>query len=194
MSDIFYYSNYCNHSKRVIEFISKNNIIDKLSCICIDKRFVDPQTNHLLIILENGRNISMPPSVNNVPALLKVRHNHTVVIGSEAIIQYFGEDKQYVNTQQTQSNILQTNVEPISYDFGLSKTDISSEKFSDYGDTKVNQLNNYVEVGSNPKMINAPEDKYKADKLDSGITIDKLMQMRNQDLPQNVNPGVGFSI
>jgi hypothetical protein len=192
MSDIFYYSNYCNHSKRVIEFISKNNIIEKLSCICIDKRFKDPQTNHLLIILENGKNTSMPPSVNNVPALLKVRHNHTVVIGSEAIIQYFREDKFYVNTQQTQSNILQTNVEPISYDFGLSKTDISSEKYSDYGATNVNQLNNYVEVNSNQKMINPPEEKYKADKLDTGITIDKLMQMRNLDIPQNSNPGVGF--
>jgi hypothetical protein len=192
MSDIFYYSNYCNHSKRVIEFISKNNIIEKLSCICIDKRFKDPQTNHLLIILENGKNTSMPPSVNNVPALLKVRHNHTVVIGSEAIIQYFREDKFYVNTQQTQSNILQTNVEPISYDFGLSKTDISSEKYSDYGATNVNQLNNYVEVSSNQKMINPPEEKYKADKLDTGITIDKLMQMRNLDIPQNSNPGVGF--
>ena len=47
-------------------------------------------------------------------------------------------------------------------------------------------------MGSNPKMINPPEEKYKADKLDSGITIDKLLQMRNQDIPQNSNPGVGF--
>lgn len=183
MSDIFYYSNYCKHSQKVIQFISKNNIIDKLNCICIDKRIIDPQTNYLLIVLENGKKISMPPSINNVPALLKVRQNHTVVIGSEGIIGYFIEDKQYVNRQQTESNILQTNVEPISYDLGFSNTDISSETFSNFGDNKVDQLNNYVEVGSNPKRIYAPEEKYKADKLDSGVTIDKLLQMRNQDIP-----------
>ena len=190
MSDIFFYSNHCKHSQKVIEFISKNNMIDKISCICIDKRVRDAN-NHILVTLDNGQNVSIPPSVNNVPALLKVTQNHTVVIGSESIIEYFKTDKQYINKQQTQSQILNTNVEPISYDFGFSNADISSEKFSNYGDTKSNQMNKYVGVDS-VISINAPEEKYKADKLDSGVTIDKLLQIRNQDIPQNSIPGVGY--
>lgn len=191
MSDVFYYSNHCKHSQKVIQFISKNNMIDKISCICIDKRITDDQNKQILIILDNGKNVSMPPFVNNVPALLKVKQKHTIVIGSEAIIEYFKEDKQYVNNQLTQSQILQNNVEPVSYDFGFSNTDISSEKFSDYGTTKNNQMNKYVGVDS-VISINAPEENYKADKLDSGVTIDKLLQIRNQDIPLNKLPGVGL--
>jgi hypothetical protein len=190
MSDIFYYSNHCKHSERVLDFIARNNMIDKISCICIDKRITDKQNNNILIIMNNGQNVSMPPSINSVPALLRVKQNHTVIIGSESIIQSFKDDKQYVNIQHTQSKILQNNVEPISYDFG-SNTDISSEKFSDYGDTKINHIQKYVGVDSVIK-INAPNDDYKADKLDAGVTIDKLQQMRNQDIPPNKFPIGGF--
>lgn len=180
MSDIFYYSNHCKHSQNVIQFISKNNMIDKISCICIDKRTRDSHNNHLLIILDNGQSTTMPPSVNSVPALLKVKQNHTVLIGSAAIIEYFKADSQYVNNQQTQSHILQTNVEPVSYDMGFSKSDVSSEHFSDYGDTKCNQMNKYVGVDT-VLHINAPDENYKSDKLDSGINIDKILQKRSQE-------------
>ena len=186
MSDIFYYSNHCRHSQKVVEFISKNNMIEKISCICVDNRTLDRQNNNIMITLENGLKEPMPPSINSVPALLRKKHGHTIVIGSDAIIESFKENSQYTNNQITQSGILQTNVEPISYDFG-SNTDISSEKFSDYGNPNPNMKQNYAGVDSFIP-INAPEETYKADKLDSGVTVDKLMQMRNNDIPHNVFP------
>ena len=39
--DIFYYSNYCKHSQRVLQFLVKGGLVDKISFICIDKRFFD---------------------------------------------------------------------------------------------------------------------------------------------------------
>lgn len=186
MSDIFYYSTHCKHSQKVIQFISKNNIIDKLSCICIDKRTRDINNNNILITLENGKQVSMPPSVQTVPALLRVSKNHTVILGSEQIIEYINSDKRYINTQKTQSSILNNNVEPVSYDFFK---DISSERYTDYSMSpndlstkgKDRPIHNYVGIDS-LTSITAPDEDYKSDKLSSDVTIDKLLQQRNMDV------------
>ena len=56
MSMIIYYSNYCEHSKKLIQTISQSQIKDDMHFICIDKRTKKPNgvTN---IILENGQEI-----------------------------------------------------------------------------------------------------------------------------------------
>ena len=53
MSMIIYYSNYCEHSKKLIQKISQSQIKDDMHFICIDKRIKKPNgvTN---IILENS--------------------------------------------------------------------------------------------------------------------------------------------
>ena len=43
--DILYYSNHCPNSQKVIQYIAKFGLIDKLNAICIDKRSVDSNTN-----------------------------------------------------------------------------------------------------------------------------------------------------
>jgi hypothetical protein len=52
--DILYYSNYCKHSQKLIQTLTKGNLADKISCICIDKRSKDPKTNQLYIHFNSG--------------------------------------------------------------------------------------------------------------------------------------------
>ena len=73
--DTLYYSNYCKHSQRVLQYLVKANLTSKISFICIDKRQRDANNNQLYIILENGQRVVMPPNVHSVPALLLVNHN-----------------------------------------------------------------------------------------------------------------------
>ena len=86
--DTLYYSNYCKHSQRVLHFIVKGNLTEKLNFLCIDKREKDPKTNQLFIILENGKKVVMPPNIQSVPALLLVKHGYRVLFGDD-IIQHF---------------------------------------------------------------------------------------------------------
>jgi hypothetical protein len=67
--DILYYSNYCVHSKKIIQYLVKENLTSALNCICIDKRSRDPKTGQINIHLENGTKLLMPPNVHSVPAL-----------------------------------------------------------------------------------------------------------------------------
>jgi hypothetical protein len=177
----------------VIQYISKNNLIDKISCICIDKRSRDSKNNHLIIHLENGQTFSMPPSIQSVPAILRKSQNYTVVSGAEQIISYIQSQPKYTNTQQTQSAILNNNVEPISFEFmgSQNNNNISSDKFTNYnthhevlsaqGNGIERPLHNYVGVDNN-QFINTPEDNYQADKLPASLTIESLSQIRNSDI------------
>lgn len=68
--DVFYYSKYCSHCNNMIRFITDNNLIEKISCICIDERKRDPKNNHIIVLLENDTSQYLPPSLQSVPALL----------------------------------------------------------------------------------------------------------------------------
>ena len=87
--DIFYYSNYCQHSKTVIEYLAKNGIIKKLNCICIDKRFFNQKTNQTIIQLETGKQVILPPNIHSVPCLLLSSKKYEVIIGADPIMDYF---------------------------------------------------------------------------------------------------------
>jgi hypothetical protein len=86
--DILYYSNYCKHSQKIIQFLVKNQLNDKLNFICIDKRRRDPKTGQTQIVLENGNMIVLPPNIQSVPALLLVKQNYNVILGDNIIAKY----------------------------------------------------------------------------------------------------------
>ena len=59
--DTLYYSNYCKHSQRVLHFVVKGNLTEKINFLCIDKREKDVNNNQIYIVLENGKKVIMPP-------------------------------------------------------------------------------------------------------------------------------------
>jgi len=195
--DILYYSNYCKHSKKILEFLVKGGIVESLSCICIDKRTRDPRTNQIIIILENGKQAVLPPNVKLVPSLLLVNANYKLVLGSD-IIRHF-EPK--IKEKLSSANF--GNGEPLGYAInaasGSGGSNIVSEQFTYYNMTPEElsakgaggrrQLYNYVPVETGSNFIQTPPDTYRPDKIASGVTIESLQEQRNADVPQrNATP------
>jgi len=186
--DILYYSNYCKHSQKVLQVLSKTNITDKISFICIDKRSRDPKTNQLYINLENGSKVIMPPNIHSVPALLLVKKNYQVIYGGDDIVQYFQPYITSLNNQATNMN-----GEPVGYRFTDNySSNIVSEQFTFYnmspeelsskGKGGMRQMNNYVSANLDTLVINTPPDTYRPDKLSNNVTIDNLQKMRNEEM------------
>ena len=111
MSCILYYSNYCEHSKKLLQTLTKANLTNDIHFICIDKRTKDPN-NKIFIILENGQKIIMPENVTRVPALLLLNQGYQVLYG-ESILQFF-KPKQEVQVKRATQN----NLEPMAFSFG----------------------------------------------------------------------------
>jgi hypothetical protein len=187
MSSILYYSNFCEHSKKLLQTISKANVSKDIHFICIDKRTKDAN-NKIYIILESGQKIIMPENVSRVPALLLLNQGYQVLYG-EAIVQHLKPKQEAMVKKATQNNL-----EPMAFAFGggggnvasdqYSFLDMDSDSLSAKGDGGVRQMHNYVDLNYSDN-ISTPEDEqdYKsAGKISGDLTVEKLLQQREQDL------------
>jgi hypothetical protein len=165
MSSILYYSNFCEHSKKLLQALSKSQVSKDLHFICIDKRTKGPD-NKIYVVLENGQKIVMPENVTKVPALLLLNQNYAVLYGDE--IYNHLKPKQEVITRQATSN----NMEPMAFSLGggcivsdqYSFLDTDSEDLNTKGNGGTRQMHNYVNLNYKDS-INTPNDDfdYKSD-------------------------------
>ena len=185
MSSILYYSNYCEHSKKIIQTFSKSQISKSIHFICIDKRTKD-EKGKIFIILENGQKIIMPENVVKVPALLLLEQNYQVLYGDQ--IYEFFKPKQEVITRQATSN----NMEPMAFSLGgggsivsdqYSFLDMNSDDLNAKGNGGLRQMHNYVPL-SYSDSISTPTEEHdmKQNKVPEEMTIEKLQQIRDQEL------------
>ena len=191
MSTILYYSNFCEHSRKLLQTLSKSDIKKDIHFICIDKRVKD-SNNKTFIVLENGNKILMPENINRVPALLLLTQGYNVLYG-DAILQHFKPTQERMVKQATQNNM-----EPMAFSFGngggfgdivsdqYSFLDMDSDSLSAKGNGGMRQMHNYVDLNSNGNLnINCPDDDYdykKSNKIPEGLTVEQLQQQRDSDL------------
>ena len=108
VESVFYYSEYCEHSKKILHMLAKSQIRDTINFISIDKRNTK-QDNKTYILLENGTEIILPSNITKVPALLLLNKGHNVIFGNE-IVSYL-EPKE---TEYTKRATMQ-NMEPLAF-------------------------------------------------------------------------------
>ena len=196
MSTILYYSNFCEHSKKLIQTISKLNVSQDIHFICIDKRVKD-SNNKIFIVLENGQKIIMPENVNRVPALLLLNQGYNVLYG-ESILQYLKPKQEVAVRQATQNNM-----EPMAFSFGggggggfgdvvsdqYSFLDQDAESLKAIGNGGVRQMHNYVDINYQDSLTNSQgggddNENKKGSKLPQGLTVEKLQQQRDAEIKQ----------
>jgi len=200
--DILYYSNYCKHSQSILQTLVKSNLSKKVSFICIDKRKLDPTTNQMKIILENGSQVILPPNIKSVPCLLLVNNNFQTILGSD-IVQHFHKDIKAIHNKAQLGG-----GEPSGFHLGISSggTNILSEQFTNYnlspdelsakGNSGNRDLHNYVSVDNDLQLIQTPPDDYKPDKISSDVTLDSLQQQRMNEvsMQKSIPPEINFSM
>ncbi len=187
MSTILYYSNFCEHSKKLLQSFSKTNLSKDVHFICIDKRVKDP-SGKMYLILENGQKIVMPENVTRVPSLLLLNENYRVVYG-EGIAQYFKPREEIIKKQATFNNI-----EPMAFSLGGGSFGIASDQFSFLdmdadalaakGNGGMRQMHNYVDLNYSDRISAPPEnegEKRGANKIPGELTIEQLQQQREQE-------------
>ena len=190
--DILYYSNFCANSQKVVQYISKAGLIDKINAICIDKRSVDPNTGQVHIQLETGKKIMLPPNIHSVPALLVVKKNYNALFGGE-IIKYF---EPAVLSKMKEATILTGepigtsltgatgNLNIVSEQYTLY--DLSPEELSAKGVGGRRPLYNYMSVAQDTFSIPTPPDTWRPDKVDQSVTIDNLTQKRDNEIQSGI--------
>lgn len=189
--DILYYSNHCKNSQKVVQFVAKFGLIDKINAICIDKRSIDNNTGQIFVQLENGKKIMLPPNVHSVPALLIVKNNYSAIFGQD-VIKYFEPA-----AKEKISEAHQMNGEPLGVSLAPSSSGVSimSEQYTFYdlspddlstkSRSEKRPMYNYVSASHQPYKIPTPPDKYRPDKIGESVSIETLTQKRNSDINPN---------
>jgi hypothetical protein len=188
MSCILYYSNYCENCKALIQNISKwNDAKNDMHFINIDKR-VKKNNGATYIILENGQELLLPPTITKVPALLLLNKSHHVLFGND--INKHLEPKQQMQVAVATNN----NGEPLAFSMmggsyggvasdNYSFLDQDAESLSAKGDGGMRQQHHYagLDYYSN---IDTPPDNYTPDKVGQ-VSMEQLQQQRNTDVGGN---------
>ena len=195
--DTLYYSNYCKHSQRVLQFLVKGNLADKINFLCIDNREKNPTNNQLYIVLENGKKVTMPPNIQSVPSLLLVRQGYRVILGDD-IIRHYQVDANLQTKKKISNQIIEpigTGLLPSSGGMNIlsepyTPYDLTPDELSAKGTGGRRQLYNYVPVGDGNMTIHTPPDNYNPNKIAGDVTIDVLEKQRNQDLGNTQTPDV----
>lgn len=166
MDKVLYYSNLCVHSKNTISTITKQNLGNNLSFICIDNRTKDGD-GKIYVTLENGNKILLPEHIQKVPALMFLNKNFQVVYGSEICTKLkesqtsagpgpHPQHGTHIQNQPASKNA----PEPTGFSFGGGGGDIMSDTFSFWdsssddletkGNAGLRQIHHYSTVdGSN---------------------------------------------
>jgi len=182
MSKILYYSNYCNNCKKLLGDYSKVMKEDDYHFICIDQR-IKKSDGSINIILQNGQEIILPPTVSRVPAVLLLNHGNKVLFGDEIITLF----KMQKNTVEYQKKI----TEPESFSFtGFGASGVSSDNYSFLdqtadelsakGDGGLRQLRNNATVNF-VDVIETPPDEYAPNKV-GNISMDELQKNRANEI------------
>ena len=185
MSSIIYYSNFCEHSKKLLQALSKTQMSKDIHFICIDNRV--RENGKIYIQLQNGQKIIMPENVTKVPALMLLNQNYKVLYGEE--INQFFKPRQEAAVKQVTHN----NMEPMSFSLGgggygivsdqYSFLDMDADSLTAKGDGGVRQMHNYVTLEYVDK-INAIEEDASNGKNANRWTeteIEKFQREREQD-------------
>lgn len=211
MGYILYYSNYCIQCQKLLQFISKTDTKKKIHFICIDARKTDEEGN-LIVVLENGQNLIVPPNITRVPALIIIPQNNRVLFGCEEIKRYFaGMDSgisaslESVNQNaanpyiKTVASMVAAAPDPTPYVLnaavgcGTSGFGVTSDNYSYYnmtpeelstkGNGGTRQMHNYVSV-HHPTQQTTIYTPEETYKPDKvgDISLEQLQQMRNADI------------
>lgn len=148
MSNILYFSKYCEVSKRYLQLLSRTEYHKNIHFVCIDKRV--KEMNKTYIILDDGKKMILPENVTKVPALMLLNQGYQVLYG-EQILQYFKSAQKQEVKQATQNNM-----EPMAFSLGggtvvsdnYSFLDQAPDELEAKGDGGMRQMHNYVDLNT----------------------------------------------
>ena len=182
MSEILYYSNYCDKCIQLLQLLNKSEVKKNINFLCIDQRIKNSNGTQD-ILLKNGSRIQLPDIITRVPALLLPNKGYQVLFG-EQIYQHL--QPQEITNMNTAT---QNQGEPDCYSFsnsGFSSVlsdkysflDMNSDDLSAKGNGGTRQMYNYSDILHNNTTIQTPPDTYTPDKINES-DVEQYQKTRN---------------
>ncbi len=191
MSNILYYSNYCENCKALLLKLNKYTNKTDTHFINIDKRTQD-ESGDTILTLEGGQTVIMPKTIVKVPALLLLNEGYRIIYGNE-IVSFLNIETYTSNRVDTKEEVFesQQHQEPTTFEW-MSTSGVSSDHFSFLdmspddltatGSGGERQMYNYTNMDYNTS-IKTPEENYKPDTIgNEGGSMENIQSTRDNDI------------
>lgn len=191
MSNILYYSNYCEKCKELLQNLANSHIQNDIHFICLDSRVKKKNTTY--IQFENGIEIELPDCITCVPSLIILNRGNMMITGNK-VKEYLLNKHKELNMKATKKEHGIIEGEPNSFslhDFGnihsdsFSYLDQTSEELSAVGHGGTRQLHNYVPINQDVTIETMKETYDKKQGKIGEIDLQKLQQQREMDIPKH---------
>jgi hypothetical protein len=182
MSYVLYYSKYCSNCKDILYELGKTNVKEKTHFLNIDKRV--REQGKTFILLENGKKILLPNTINKVPALLLLNRGNQILFGKDVLNFY----KPLIKEEKKIA--VRFDGEPFAFSFdgecgttmsdNYSFLDQTADELKAQGNGGLRQMHNYVLLNHTDK-IETPPDTYEPDKVGT-VDLNKIQEKRHADI------------
>tara|TARA_Y100001980_G_C14408306_1_gene202623 strand:+ start:40 stop:582 length:543 start_codon:yes stop_codon:yes gene_type:complete len=179
MTNILYYSNFCNNSKILLDIVSKNTKFkNNTHFICIDNRI--KKDKEVYIILNNQKELLMPEFIKSVPSLQLINRGNQILLGQQ-IIDYIELNNDKIIDDPDTFDLGNINNSGVFSD-NFSFLDQSIESMSAKGNGGLRQIRNNA-VLDYVDNIETPIDDYTPNKIGE-ISLDNIQKERDSMLKQ----------
>ena len=173
---MLYYSNYCEHSKRLLLQLAKDKERnDEISYICIDKR--KKRNDGIYAQLNNGRLVKLHPQLKEVPTLLLLEEGNALVVGDKISERFQKPKKQVMKDDPSAFSMVEMG--------GLSDTysylDMTNDELSAKGTGGTRMMHGYVGLDHIDKIETPPEEE----NTKTNITMEELIKKRGEEINLN---------
>jgi hypothetical protein len=83
MQYVLFYSNRCEHSRKVLSALTRMPASEETSFVCIDSRVT--RGKDVFAVLTSGKEVPLPSSLASVPALLLLDKGNALVVGDQVM-------------------------------------------------------------------------------------------------------------
>lgn len=184
---LLFFSQYCKHSKHLLEELNKKGLLNKVEMVCVDNRF--QKENITYVVLQNNQSMPIPPMINSVPTLC-ITPNHEILKGNQ-ILPYFVPMSKTLDEEKEKIHL-----EPNTFDLGsetngnfgvcsdsFSFWDTNHEELSASGNGGMKQMYSYASIFDDSQQdgqIYTPQEESKSS--NQGMTLEQLQQQRQNEL------------
>jgi len=180
MSYVLYYSKYCDNCKKLIHKVGRDKIKNDIHFLCIDKR--KKIENKTYIVLNDGKELLMPPEIQEVPAFLLLNRGNRIIYGNEinSLIDPMLENSKRKDTRN--------NMEPLAfslYEMGTclsdnySYLDQNPDDLSTKGSGGLRQMHSFANCDYKDE-IETPPENFSSNKIKS-TNVSKLLSKMQEE-------------
>ncbi len=181
MKYILYYSNFCEHCKRLLLYLARQKICESdISYICIDNRKNVNEDTYAL--LTTGKMIMIPKNITQVPTLVLMNRGNSILVGDKIKDHFKLTKKEHLLTDPDCFSFKEMS----GYSDTFSYLDTSADDLMAKGNGGTRIMHGYVPLDYVDKIETPPDDEKEANNNEStDSAMENLIKKRNQEINLN---------